>query len=236
MSDSLTFIHAADLHIGAPFKGMRALSSHWADTLAEAIVSAYGRVVDAAIEHRVDFVLFAGDVFDNVHASYRDYAKFFQGLERLAREGIAAFIVAGNHDPLSHWRHEYRELPSNTVILAADRPDFALYRRDGKPLCIIAGRSFADNTVAEGSNLAAGITRAEAIAVLGPDGAAAPFAVGLLHTGLHIDQQTAPTSLAALRAAGFDYWALGHIHTRFIDDPQMPVVSFPGNIQGLSIN
>ncbi len=69
MARQLTFIHAADLHIGAPFRGLRALSPEWADRLCEAIPEAYDRLIDAAVSRAVDFVVIAGDVFDEASAS-----------------------------------------------------------------------------------------------------------------------------------------------------------------------
>ena len=49
MPETLTFIHAADLHIGAPFRGLRALSDEWARRLVDAIPGAWDRVVEAAV-------------------------------------------------------------------------------------------------------------------------------------------------------------------------------------------
>ncbi|HIR01796.1 MAG TPA: metallophosphoesterase, partial [Candidatus Aveggerthella stercoripullorum] len=54
MGRKLSFIHAADLHLGAPFRGLRALSDAWADRLLKAIPEAFDRVVDAAIARAVD--------------------------------------------------------------------------------------------------------------------------------------------------------------------------------------
>ena len=64
MADQVTFIHAADLHLGAPMRGLRALSPEWAERVRAAIGEAYGRVVQAALDRAVDFVLIAGDMFD----------------------------------------------------------------------------------------------------------------------------------------------------------------------------
>ena len=66
MSKRVTFIHAADLHLGAPFRGLRALSSKWANRLLTAIPESYDRMVDAAIARDVDFVVVSGDIFDSV--------------------------------------------------------------------------------------------------------------------------------------------------------------------------
>ena len=49
MDEKLTFIHAADLHIGAPIRGLRGLSDEWERRLIDAIPAAWERVVETAI-------------------------------------------------------------------------------------------------------------------------------------------------------------------------------------------
>ena len=235
MGDTLRFIHAADLHIGAPFRGLRALSPRWADRLMDAIPQAWDRVVDAAVRNDVDFVVIAGDIFDTARASYRDYLHFFRGLERLEEVGIASYLCTGNHDPYATWQQDFFSLPAHAVMLAADRPSFALHERDGRPLCVIAGRGYPNKVWADDEDIAAGITRTAAEQALGPRATEAPFGVGVLHTGLDLDPVKAPTSPYALRAAGFDYWALGHIHRHWEDDPANPRLVFSGCIQGRDI-
>ena len=58
MAETLTFIHAADLHIGAPFRGLRAVSDEWARRLSDAIPAAWDRVVETAVSRRGDFRCF----------------------------------------------------------------------------------------------------------------------------------------------------------------------------------
>ena len=89
---TITFIHAADLHLGAPFKGLRASSPLWADVLLKAIPDAYRRIVDTAIEKQVDFVVVAGDIFDDSRPSYADFSLFVSGLERLNDAGIPVYL------------------------------------------------------------------------------------------------------------------------------------------------
>ena len=84
MAERLTFIHAADLHLGAPFRGLRALSDAWAARLLTALSEAYDRVIEAALAREVDFVVMAGDIFDNARPSYGDYLHFFAGLRKRA--------------------------------------------------------------------------------------------------------------------------------------------------------
>lgn len=101
MARKITFVHTSDLHLGAPFRGMRAISERWANRLSEAIPNAYAKVVETALERNVDFVVIAGDVFDNSHASFSDYRCFFEGLEKLTEAGIPVYLCTGNHDPYS---------------------------------------------------------------------------------------------------------------------------------------
>lgn len=240
MPKRLTFIHAADLHLGAPFRGLRALSDAWAARLLTALADAYDRVIDAAIVREVDFVVFAGDIFDLARPSYGDYLHFFDGLRRLEEQGIPAYLVTGNHDPYTSWQHDFFSLPSNAVMLPGDRPGFVLYERDGDPLCLIGGRGYYNQTWPADECIAEGVTRNQAQEVLAhvnPRAAEAPFAVGVLHTGLGLDPVKAPVDPAVLLRSGMDYWALGHIHVRYaypsFDNPKLV---FSGCVQGRDIN
>lgn len=240
MADQVTFIHAADLHLGAPMRGLRALSESWADRVRSAIAEAYGRVVQAALDRQVDFVLIAGDMFDTACASYADYRLFFRGLDRLSEAGIPVFMVTGNHDPYTSWKSEFFNLPEGVFMLSAQKPDFRLVRRDGIPLCLVGGRGYYNQTWPQDLCIADGVTRAaaeEALAAAGqPDAAQAPFAVGMLHCGLHLDSEKAPVSPRQLLGAGMDYWALGHIHLKGLFPSEAnPRIGFSGCIQGRDI-
>lgn len=240
MARSVTFIHAADLHLGAPMRGLRALSDKWADRVMAAMGEAFDRVVAAAIARNVDFVVIAGDSFDLADTSYADYRRLFAGLERLAEAGIPVFMVTGNHDPLTSWEGDFFSMPENTVMLPADHPGFELVRSAGKPLCIVAGRGYYNQTWPADQSIAEGITRATAEAALSeehPDVAQTPFAVGVLHSGLNLDPYKAPTNPTDLDGRGFDYWALGHVHMRYLwPNAENPRVVFSGCTQGRDIN
>ncbi len=63
------------------------------------------------------------------------------------------------------------------------------------------------------------------------------FNIGLLHTALtgrDGHENYAPCALDELKAKGYDYWALGHIH-KLVVVCEAPLVVFPGNIQGRHI-
>lgn len=129
MSQSVTFIHTADLHLGAPFSGLRSQSPRWADTLLTAIPTAFQRMIDTAIAKAVDFVIIAGDIFDSARPSYADFALFMEGLQQLESAGIPVYCCTGNHDPLSSWSAEYGTLPSNTHLFSAEAPSFFVFTK-----------------------------------------------------------------------------------------------------------
>lgn len=238
MARKLTFLHAADLHLGAPFRGLRALSPAWGERLLRAIPEAFERVVQAAIQHKVDFVVIAGDIFDVARPSYADYRCFFDGIERLRSEDIPVYLVAGNHDPFASWQSGYGELPDNAMFLSDDKPGYALYCRNGEPLCVLGGRGYYSQSFPVDECVADGISRSEAIEALGGDAARAPFAVGVIHTGLDVDTNLAkaPISPKTLAAKDIDYWALGHVHARSMYPKDNPRVCFSGIIQGRDVN
>lgn len=239
MAKTLTFLHTADLHLGAPFRGFRALSKAWAQRLLSAIPEAYDRVIATAIARKVDFVVIAGDVFDGPHPSYGDYRHFFEGLEKLRAAGISAYLCTGNHDPYTTWQNDLFSLPDNAAMLPASKPGFRLFRRNGQPLCLIAGRGFYNQAWPTDADISEGITRAAAERELMgefPDASQAPFCVGVMHTGFDIDLQKAPTSPAGLMNRGVDYWALGHLHKRLAyPSARDPKAAFSGCIQGRDI-
>lgn len=230
MSERVTFIHSGDIHLGAPFRGLRALSPAWADRLATAIPDAYDCVIQACIDEQVDFLLLAGDVFDTDKPSYAHYRRFLAGMKRLEARGVPVYIIAGNHDPFSNWREVECDLPPNVCLLPSDKPSFVLFEKDGCSSAVIAARGFS--TLPKGEDISAGMTRAAAMEACGVD---APFCVGMLHTGLWMDPYKAPISEKALLAADMDYWALGHIHKRFLIPENNPKIAFCGCAQGRDI-
>lgn len=239
MTKRITFIHAADLHLGAPIRGLSALTEEWAARLTQAIPEAFDRVVDAALTREVDFVVLAGDMFDLSRPSYADYLHFFEGLDKLDAAGIQTYLVTGNHDPYTTWARDLERLPKLAHMLGIGLPTFELFERDGEALCLVGGRSFYGQAWPVDENIAAGITRANAIGALShdhPEAADAPFSVGVIHTGLDIDARKAPVDERFLLAQDIDYWACGHMHRHMTRPAEgNPRIAFPGCVQGRDI-
>ena len=236
MTRKITFLHTADLHFGAPMRGFCDLSEQWATRLRSAISEAYDRVIDAALANDVDFVVIAGDMFDTSGASYADYLHFFEGLQKLDDARISTYLTTGNHDPYSVWRNDFDRLPPSCHLLGAEGPEFALFERGDEPLCLIGARGYRNQAWPIDEPIAAGIDRTSALEALSPSNPrakSAPFCLGIIHTGLDLDQSKAYSDPQALLAADVDYWACGHLHKRLVKpSEERPRIVFPGCIQG----
>ena len=258
MARSIRFIHTADLHLGAPFSGLRTQSPRWASTLLTAIPTAFQRMIDVAITEAVDFVIIAGDIFDSARPSYADFALFMNGLQQLAAADIPVYCCTGNHDPLSSWSAEYGTLPSNTHLFSVETPSFFTFikgddgcdRRDdagdgvrgahnavsaSDPIrVVLGGRGYYARSFPQDRDVSEGITWANCCEAL-PGPYEPDFTIGVIHTGLNIDPTRSPVEPRELMRRGLDYWACGHIHQKVLIPPDVPVIAFSGCPQGRAI-
>jgi DNA repair exonuclease SbcCD nuclease subunit len=216
--DSFTFLHAADVHLDSPLRGLERYEGAPADAIRGASRRAFENLVELAIEDAVDFVLIAGDLYDGDWKDYNTGLFFIAQMTRLGSAGIPVYVIAGNHDAESQITRRLR-LPQHVHLFATDAPQTCT--PSGLNVAI-HGQGFARREITED------LTRAYPAALAGR------FNIGLLHTALsgrdgHAPY--APCSVEGLRALGYDYWALGHVHAREIVSEQ-PWIVFPGNLQG----
>ena len=219
--EPLRFVHAADLHLDSPFRGIGDASASLKEQLQAATLGALGRVVDHTIESQSDFLVIAGDIYDSKDRNLRALVSFRKEMERLAERNIPVFLVHGNHDPLNGWGSGF-QLPPN-VITFGGRTDTEPFIRRGREAAQVTGVSYVRERVTD--NLASSFKA--------PDDA--PYSIAVLHANVghqsgHADY--APATVGELTAAGFDYWALGHVHTRSVLAAEPAMVVYPGNTQG----
>ncbi|WP_028402503.1 metallophosphoesterase family protein [Ectobacillus panaciterrae] len=218
----LTFIHAADLHLDSPFKGMEAnVPPVLFERMKESTFRSFARVIDRAVQERVDFVVLSGDLYDAQTRSLRAQIFVRDQLRRLHDYSIPVYVIHGNHDHLGgNWAAI--EFPDNVHIFTESYVERKPYYRDGELMAYIYGFSYHQKAVTE--NMTNQYKKEKG----------APFHIGLLHGSLDGNSEHgryAPFLLSELLEKNFDYWALGHIHKRSILSEQPPII-YPGNIQG----
>lgn len=212
------FIHAADLHIDSPLRGLERYEGAPTEQLRGATRGALTNLVDLALEEEVAFVLLAGDLYDGDWRDYNTGLFFARQLSRLREGGIQAFIVYGNHDAQSKMTRSL-SLPDNAHAFRTTRPETRVVA--GHEVAI-HGQGFGSAAVSEDLTAAYPAPRKDC------------FNIGMLHTSLDGREghdPYAPTSREVLVSKGYDYWALGHVHRREVVH-RAPWIVFPGNTQG----
>jgi len=215
------FIHAADIHLDSPLRGLSRYESAPEDSIRDACRRAFENLVDLAIEEKVSFVLLAGDLYDGDWKDYSTGIFLSQQMGRLGQHNISVFTVAGNHDAASRITKAL-DSPTNMTIFSSRKAE--TIKLDDLAVAI-HGQSFGTQHIDE--NLAAGFAHAEK----------GMFNIGLIHTSLDGREGHAvyaPCTKDDLRSKGYQYWALGHIHKQeFVSED--PWIVFPGCVQGRHI-
>jgi len=215
----ITFIHAADLHLDSPMIGLSHLPKEIFERLKESTFVALKKLTDAAIKYQVDFVILAGDLFDEQDRSVRAQMRLRKEMEKLAEHHIPVYVVHGNHDHLNgDWIH--LEMPRNVHVFG-EKVEIKVCKKE-ETVTHLYGFSYESRHVMD-SQLDKFVKQ---------DGA--DFHIGILHgygEGSSDHRQYAPFRTKDLIDKRFDYWALGHIHKQSILQ-EHPYIVYPGNIQG----
>ena len=223
------FVHAADLHLDTPFRGVHEIAPEIAAELREASLDAFDAIVDLTIERQAAFLLIAGDVYDGAERGLRAQLRFRDGLARLAGKGIPSFVVHGNHDPVATGWSAISSWPTGVTIFPSETVQVHDVVADGHRIATVQGISYAQTATTE--NLALRFSK--------PDGDG--LHIGLLHCNVQgvadgYDNYS-PCTIDDLKRTGLDYLALGHIHQRRVlsgEDGIGPWIVYPGNSQARS--
>ena len=116
------------------------LKNRIADELREATFKAFDSVIDLCIHRAVNFLLVAGDVYDGEDRSLRAQLRYRDGLRRLNKAGVRAYVVHGNHDPLDGWAHSI-ELPDGVHDFGPEL-ESVVFEKEGVPVARIHGISY----------------------------------------------------------------------------------------------
>jgi DNA repair protein SbcD/Mre11 len=218
----MKILHAADLHIDSPMRGIERYEGAPVETMRSSTRRAAENLVDLALRERVDVVTIGGDVFDGAWPDINTGLWWRQQLVRLVDAGIEVYVVLGNHDAQSVITKQLAP-PTGVHVFSTEAPESK--RSTNLPL-VVHGQSYRDRAMAE--NLAAAY----------PNAVPGLVNVGLLHTSLDGREghaTYAPCTVESLVSKGYAFWGLGHVHQRERLDPAGTLLLFPGNTQGRSV-
>lgn len=189
----MKFLHTADWQIGMKAEHVGVAGGR----VREERVSAVRRVIDVAQKNNVEFILVAGDTFENNGV---DRVQIQKVADILASSSVPVFVIPGNHDPLmpgSVWEHPVWKSTENVRVLREESvvqvPDGLLY-----PCPVTEKHSGKDPTTWIQANETQTIQ------------------IGLAHgtvEGIHQEEPDYPIPRNAASRSGLDYLALGHWHS-----------------------
>ncbi|MGE0158465.1 MAG: exonuclease SbcCD subunit D [Gemmatimonadales bacterium] len=223
----MRFVHVADVHLDTSFAGR---SEAARQRLRDASREAFAQAVQLAITEEAHAFLVAGDLFDSDRLSLRTERFMLEQLAELGDHGITVVYATGNHDPGSAPNGPRRlPWPSHVHVVSDATPRRILVPdATGTPVGYVTAVGHA--SAEERADLSRGFMRPSAEIADLPQ-------VALLHTQVHhslgaeAHHPYAPSELSFLMRAGYDYWALGHVHERqgLSDDPP---IWYAGSLQG----
>lgn len=189
----MKFLHTADWQVGMKAQHVGAAG----ERVRQARLDTARKVVEAAREEGVEFVLVAGDTFEDNGV---DRVLVQKVADILAGAGVPVYVIPGNHDPLvpgSVWEHPAWNSAGNLVVL-----------REPKPVDIPGGILFPCPVLEKRSGMdpTAWIQRGD------DDVIRIALAHGTVE-GVPVDELDYPIPRNAASRSGLDYVALGHWHS-----------------------
>jgi DNA repair exonuclease SbcCD nuclease subunit len=215
----MKFVHAADLHIDSPLRGLEQYEGAPVDLIRGATRRALENVVSLCLDERAELLVLAGDLYDGDWKDYSTGLFFCRQMARLREGNVRVVWIRGNHDAASRLTQHLRP-GENVRELSHARPE-TVELELGVHVAV-HGQGFPKGKVTDD------------LSQRYPEPVAGAFNLGLLHTALDGREghdAYAPCRVEALANKGYDYWALGHVHQREVVLRE-PWIVFPGNLQG----
>jgi exonuclease SbcD len=213
-------------------------------------------IVDAAIDEKVDMVIFAGDAYKDRSPAPTFQREWGRRVIRLSQAGIPTFLLVGNHDmsPAAGRAHAIQEFDTLQIphVRVLQKPEFLSAEELGLPVQMIAIPYISRSGLMAALEVS-GVDKAEVYSEI------EQRLTDLLKEWLDNADQNLPiilTAHASVQGASFgsertvmlgsdfvlpaslvkdkrlDYVALGHIHKpQNLNEGQHPPVIYPGSIE-----
>ena len=192
------FLHTADWHLGIRYAHL----GHSADRAREIRIETAKRLMNAAKDSDVDFIIVAGDLFDSNDVDRRLLDTAVDIIRGVAP--LPVYILPGNHDPLrrdSLYLSRVWDSLDNALILRAAQPvEIPGIKATLYPCPVTQKRTRRDLTEwikATGENISIGIAH------------------GNLQIAGLINEPNFPVDPERAAKSGLDYLALGEWHSLF---------------------
>lgn len=218
----MKFIHAADSHLGNPFKGLdRELPAALKQLVQASTMHAFEKMITQALTAQVDFLVIAGDLYSATENSPKVQVFVHQQFERLNQANIPVYLSFGNHD-FEADQHAHLPWPANVHVFSQDVATQRFTLTSGERVALTG---FSYQTPRQMQPV---------LTDFPVKSTTDDYHIGLYHGALgKAGDPYAPFTVQGLLTKRYDYWALGHIHVRQTLHEQ-PFIGYSGNLQGLN--
>jgi len=195
----MIFSHISDTHLG--------LEQYGLEERAQDIYDSFNQAIDISIKDKVDFVIFAGDIFHTPNPNGKAILQMANALKRLKENSIESFFILGEHD--------ISRIRATPVPYVYHNLEFSKYIGHGKPVyyknVMLAG--FDKIRKNEISTFEEKFKNLDSVAKQ-HDG----HKILVLHQGITEINQFAGELNASDLPKNFTYYAMGHLHDKLVKD------------------
>lgn len=203
------FAHISDVHLGA-FRDI---------ALREMNLNAFLKAMDKCIEENVDFIIIAGDLFDNNMPDAKILSRAVKKMREVKDRGIEIYVVYGSHD--------YSPIQASIIDVLHSAGLFVKLNKnfieDKKTNSKIAGISALKRGEIE-----------EDLSQIYINDNSKSFKIFVLHATVEEvfpDPRLEPISMKKIRGE-INYLACGHIHQKAIIRVGNTTIAYPGPLFG----
>ena len=217
----LKILQIGDVHLDS---GLDYLNEEKREARNKQIEHTFIRIIDLALEERINILLVTGDLFENNRPSKRAIDLVNKQFQRLLQAQIKIVILPGNQDCWGE-KSVYRKIKQETGIYLFTQPTWEYliiseFSINFYGYASVEGQDYSERVLPKLSKVKK-----------------TGLQIGLFHGSLEGSSQQIdnyyPFSLEELENSGLDYWALGHYHRCLIKEEGVKA-GYGGSPEGLS--
>ena len=195
----MKFSHISDTHLG--------LIQYGLEEREQDVYDSFNQAIDISIKDKVDFVIFAGDIFHIPNPSGKAILQMANALKRLKQNSIESFFILGEHD--------ISRIRATPVSYVYHNLEFSKYVGRGEPVyhkdVMIAG--FDKIRKNEITTFEEKFRKLDSLAKQHSG-----HKILVLHQGITELNQFAGELNASDLPKNFTYYAMGHLHDKLVKD------------------
>lgn len=215
---TIKIAHVADTHLGYRQYGLAERE--------EDIYITFNRIIDDMIDRDVDYVLHAGDLFENPKPPIKALLVAQEGFNKLLEHEIPVYVIAGNHDILQRRKtaipqklYENKNFHIINYSNNNDSNNEIVLKED----IFLTGLQYLPKSKEEGiSSVLSEITK---------KALEHKWKILMLHGSISKYFEIEPEFELKTIPEGYDYYAMGHLHNRIRDTFKGGKLSYPGSTE-----